>query len=476
MASLKSLAKGSFILLISNIVLKAINFILLPLYTKFLSPADYGIVDLGLTASSLFIALFSLCLDSGFFTFFYDKDTDKYRKQVFNSTFFMTAIVAFIPVIGLLFAKDISMLLYGRDETTVISLILISISSSLLTLIPVAQIKIENKMNIFGVINVLIGLTSTVTNIYLVTILKLGYISLVLTNTLVALIQFLSYFFLIRKNVSIKHFKPQVLKKILIYTVPLIPVTISGWILDLSDRYFINTYYSSFDTGLYAVANKIVIMITVFLGAFQTAYPSFVFSNANAEDGKEKDRFVQVFDIFMLLFLVVAVTISVFSKQIIVIMTTPDYFNAYKMVPFLVFGQVAFGMSFVVGAGISIMKKSRYSMRISWIAAIINIVLNYIFIPKYGAIVAAITTAISFVVLASLNYYYAQKVYKCNYKFKRAMIMFGITIALSVSLIDVKFLYKIFLIIPIYGVIIFVYRESLYPVIDMVKSKIGGKK
>lgn len=476
MASLKSLAKGSFILLISNIVLKAINFLLLPLYTSYLSPSDYGIVDLALTAISLCVSLFSLCLDTGFFTFFYDKDTDEYKKQVFNTTFFTTLIISFIPMLGIFFAKNLSFLLFKDNYSNIIVLMIISICSTLLTLIPIAQIKIENKMSVFGIINIVIGICSVGLNILMVTKLKLGYLALIITNVTVAIIQFISYIIIVRKKISIKYFNKDLIRDILIYTLPLIPATISSWILDLSDRYFINNYYTTYEVGLYGVANKIVIMLTVFLGAFQTAYPSFVFSNAKSNDAKSKDRFKDVLNIFIMIFLVIGITISIFSKEIIMIMTTEEYYIAYKMVPYLIFAQIAYGIAFLVGAGMSIAKKSKYSMMISWLAAIVNIGLNAILIPRYGSIFAAITTLISFILVAIFNYKVSQRFYKCNYQFIKGISMFLFMLVFSLILLETTLGIKIFSILVLYIFIIFMYKDNLIPIIKIVKEKICGGK
>lgn len=472
MSSLKSLAKGSLILLVSNIVLKAINFLLLPLYTSYLTPSDYGIVDLAITACSLFISIFSLCLDTGFFTFFYDEGSEKHKKEIFNSTFFTTILVAIIPIIGIIFSKPIARILFKSDQSTVVILMLVTISFTIIGLIPIAQIKINNQMYIFGGINVIIGLTSIILNVVMVVILKVGYISLIITNMLVAIIQLLCYIFLVRKNISIKHFNLTKIKGVLQYTLPLIPATISTWILDLSDRYFINSYYSSFEVGLYGVANKIVIILIVLLGAFQTAYPSFVFSNANNEEEDSREKFRVVLNTFMCIFLTLGVSISIFSKEIITIMTNSDYLEAYKMVPFLIYSQIIYGVAFVVGAGMSIAKKSKISMKISWLAASINIGLNILFIPTVGAKAAAITTMVSFFVVAILNYIYSQKCYRINYDFKKAISVFIVTFTLAIISINFNFGTKIIMLVISYILICIVYKKVVLSGYYFVKEKI----
>lgn len=359
----------------------------------------------------------------GFLYFFYDKESKTYEKKVFNSTFWILVGTSLIPIFIILFSKQLAGILFkDSNKNKVIILSLFTISSSILTVIPNARIRIVNKMKIFAIINVGTSLISIILNILFIVKFRLGYYSLIITILINNLIQMISYFYIVRDEISIKYFDRKLIKHILKYTIPLIPATVSSWVIDLSDRYIINHFFSSSEVGIYAIANKIVIILTVFSSAFMTSYPSFVFSNAKQKDAK--DKFGKILNYYFLIFCILSIIITVFSKEIVMLMSQRTYWMSYKMVGFLTFGNFAFGMAFLVGSGMSIAKKSTYSMMISWISAIVNIILNMILIPKYGAVIAAITTMISYLIVFVLNYYFSQKFYHCNYNIITILIMY----------------------------------------------------
>lgn len=475
MVNAKSLIKGSLVLVISNIVLKAMGFLLLPLYTTYLTPADYGILDMANTFISLLTGFGTLCLDTGFYTFYYDEKSEDYRREVLNSTFCIHIIVSIIPIVMILFSKSISFMLYkSTDKSLIVSIALMVISTTMFTVIPSAKIRIDNKMKTFAKINISISLIAIVLNILFVVKFKMGFYSLITTSLITNGIQILIYFSILKKEINIKLFNYSLSKKILRYTLPLIPGSIAYWIVTLSDRYLIGHFYSQSDIGIYAIANKLVIMLTIFTGAFITSWPSFLFSNKDEENSKDKYKIA--LNYFFFIFSCLALIISVFSKEIVILMSDEKYWSAYKMVSYLIFGELAMSMAYISGAGLNIAKRSTLAMIVSWIIAILNIVLNFIFMPKYGPMVAAITTMICYFLAFYLNYLFAQKVYPINFDMKRIISIYFILLIISNLVVDYKLLIKIPITIMVLFGLCLVYKNEFYYILEMVKKYISKNR
>jgi len=155
----------------------------------------------------------------------------------------------------------------------------------------------------------------------------------------------------------------------------------------------------------------------------------FLFSTAQ----KDKDApqiFSKLTTYYMMVIIFVGLAISLFSGEIIHILTTPQFYEASKIVPIIVLSFVFIGMYMMMTNQIFYMKKTHYFIYISGIAATVNIVLNFILIPKYGIMGAAYTTLISFVLFFVLTYIISIKIYPILYEKKKIIYLFFLAFTL----------------------------------------------
>ena len=427
--SIIELLKSSGILICANIILKSIQFFLMPIYTKYLDPAEIGISDIITTTTSVILPLLTLALDSSFSAFYYDK-LDNNKEKVFNTILSILMIQSLIPVALCPFAGQISEIIFGTREYSVgIILALIAMSLNLLFIPHSVRLRMENRMYIFAFINISASITMIVSNIIFVAILKTGYTALIISQVVTNVVQLLMYVAIPRYIYKFKYVSKEYIHKLIKYGLPIVPTSIFSWILSSSDRYMILYMCGEDQVGLYSIGARFLALLNVVVNAINTAYTTFAFKNKDSQNAKE--MYSNVFTLISFLLLGICFTIAMFSRQFVELMADQKYHSAYTLVGPLMFSQAMMAFSNLVAYGISFMKKSRYFLYSTLTAGVLNIILNYFLVKEKQAYGAAIATMLAHVVLFYIMYIVAQRLYPCEYNVKKTMIVFLITVCIS---------------------------------------------
>ena len=160
-----------------------------------------------------------------------------------------------------------------------------------------------------------------------------------------------------------------------------------------------------------------------------------------------------------------------FSKEITEIMTDERYFGAYILLPGLLFAQLFYAANTIVGYGLSFQKKSNLMLLCVTVSAVISIILNFAFIPKFGVVAASITAWIGYGVMVIMTNYFSQKVYECPYNMKKLMLCNAIPlIIIYFSLIYISFIGRLIIEILMFAGILLVYNRTLRKVCIVIKN------
>ena len=412
--------KGSSILILSNICLKAINFFLLPLYTKHLTPQMLGVSDSITTFTGILFPILVAGLDSAYSAFYFDKEENRADK-VYTTILCTLIVLGVIPMIMAFAAEPLSVLLFGTEEySAIVIMALFSVSFNIWFLPFSLELRLQNRMLIFGISNVIASSLMVVLNIVFVSLLKMGASALILSGMIVHFEQILFLALAVRKKIERKNFDKWLLKSMLKFAIPLIPMSVMVWVLSLSDRYIILYYLGEDSVGLYGIGMRFVTMLNVVISGVAMAYTTFAFSSKDDEGAKK--QYYYIFVVESVLLIIISFTVAIFNKEIIFLMTDKAYEGAEGPLRDLMFAQSIYAMTSVVGYGISFMKKSIYLLYGVIAGSIVNLALNFLLIPKYGIDAAALTTLIGYLINGLIVYYYSEKLYPCNYGEKRVAV------------------------------------------------------
>ena len=210
------------------------------------------------------------------------------------------------------------------------------------------------------------------------------------------------------------------IKEIGKYGFPLVIANIAAWVLSLSDRYMLQFFRSSREVGIYSVSyniseHSIILLASIFILA---AGP--ISMNIWEKEGEEKSKlFLSKHTRYFLIICIPAVVgLSVLSKPIMEILTGQEYFEGYRIIPFVTLGAFIFGLQQRFQAGFVLYKRTGFITFSIVASGLLNIALNFLLIPKYGYMAAAITTLISYVFLLFLMVFISRRFFLWKFPFK----------------------------------------------------------
>lgn len=403
------MALNTVILAIGRLSYQVVMFLLLPIYTRFLTPSQYGMVDLIVVYVSLLVPTLTVQMEMAAFRFLIDvRDSEKGRSQVITNAVII-AFRFFLP--ALVIVASIGLIMNFEYTPTTLLLTFTTLCFNLSS--QIARGLGNNKQ--YTVASVLLSfLLVTGTGIFIV-LLKLGVYGLIasmaLANMIAAL--FLAWKIKLFKYIKRKKIDKSLQKEMLNYSLPLVPNSLAWWVINVSDRTIISVMLSVAANGIYAAASK---FSSVMASVYSIFYMAWTESASLCINSKDRNEFfsrvanlsVNIFGHFGLL--LIAVMPFVFS-----IMTGGEFVEAYNYVPILVLG-VFFNVVVGIYSSIYVAKKlTKQVMNTSIVAGVLNIIVSAGLMPWLEVCAAAIGTVVSFLVMAIYRHYDSKKFVSIRY-------------------------------------------------------------
>ena len=404
--------KNTSLYTIGNILPQAAGFILLPIYTRYLTPADYGIVSSMQVLSTILAVFFTMAIDRSIYRLYFDYKTDK-SKRDYLGTITISLFFISISVLLLLFIfKSVVGQIYKSVEFYPFYVYaILTAFFAVFAIVPKIYFQINEKAGKFVIISIIQFLLSTGFVLWLIIGKQTGAAGM-LEGKMLANIVILPLFIYISYKTINFTFKLQILKESLSFSLPMIPTLLSAWILNLSDRVFIERYFDLHDVGIYSLGYKIAGLVLIFTSAFNKAYNPVFYKLANSENQELSKKILYKYNnTYIIVILFAVFLISLFSKEVIQLLLSPKYFEAYKIVPIIAFAYLISQVSGLFNGMIYQEKKVAQLMIIVLIGAALNVFLNFLLVPLFGVYGAAYATVLSFLVIFLVKYWYAKKCY-----------------------------------------------------------------
>ncbi len=455
---LRSLAKNSAIYYLSNVLTKGISFFLLPLYTSILSESDYGVLELISLLSTIVIILFTFQLGQGVARY-YNELTTQSEIRIYSSTiaFFVLASFVMYLIISFLFIGSISSYVGLTVNTTAVSLVSVAMNG----LFYLSQNQLAWKIKpVQEIISGLVyNLTTIGLTIYFLVWQHAGVLGIFIAQSAGALAGIALGYFFTARDYGI-HFSFPVLKKLLVFSMPLIPGALSIFIFTFSDRICIKEMLDMNELGVYSVGNKIATILTFTSLGVSAALSPLIYKHY--KEAETPNKIALLFRIFSALSFIVLAFISFFSKEIILLMTNEKYLAAAQVVPFLL---VAIYLNSFVPffPGLYIGKKTALISIIAVSTGVLNVALNIWLIPDYGITAAAVVTALSFGLNFILLHYFSQRQF-------RIYVTVMPTLFIIIVLFTVLYIIQYFELAGVYNFIGFVFCTVLAILIVLKSS------
>jgi O-antigen/teichoic acid export membrane protein len=414
-----------------------ISVLLIPIYTRILTPAEYGVIAL-LTTLSLIILIFaSMGMGTAVFWAYFNAKEEERKEVVFTAFLFLTIFPLLVSIIFYLSSGLINRLVFGNtDNILLVRLSALTIFFNAGIMIPLALLRAEGKPSKYVLVTLSQTLAAVILSICFVVVLRWGVAGAFWASLFAAIFGYI-FSLLFTVNRMAPRFSYHWLGEMLRFGAPMMPAGLAMWALNSSDRYFLNAFAGTADVGIYYVGYRVGMFVMLIVGAFQLAYGPFMFSIFN-ERPNPKEYYRKIATYYFFVIFSIALCLSIFGKEIIQILTGPNFHASYMVVPFAAYSYVAFGLYNIFSTGVSVMRKTYLSTISVLLSGILNLTLNFILISKFGMIGAAIATFISFFALAGIELAFSQRIYKILYEFRRfvTISIVGVLLIVLASMIN----------------------------------------
>jgi O-antigen/teichoic acid export membrane protein len=413
---IKTVSKDTVIYGIGNATGGIVSFLLLPLYAKFLTPEDYGYLAIFSVFQSVVEITAVFGLSSGLFRYYLmAKDTEE--QQIVKNTGFwtQTLFVFFLSILAFPFVGQFSQLLFGSPEfSAFLTMVIATGILSALGGFVFSFMRAERKTILFAAVQVAKVALLALSNIYFVVILHKSYAGIIMGNLIVfAVITVLLLIWFSRFigfSFSFAYFK-----KLIIFVSPIYVVNVFFFLLNLSDRFFLNHFLSPTEVGLYSFGSKLgsIVMIGV-ITPFSTAVVPYALSIA--KEDHFKDTYAKIMKYFLLILVFLSLCIFYFSKEIVAVISNRSYADASGVIGPILLSNIFYGLYYNLSIAIDIVERTYLATFVVVTGAVVSLALNYFTIPFLGMYGSVLASCVSNSVLVVFMYYLCQKHFHIHYE------------------------------------------------------------
>lgn len=471
---LKSFVKDVLTYTVPSILSRGIAIFLLPIYTRVASPEELGALDLFLVFGNIVALTVALEISQGIARFT-PEISDVKRRSIFSSTglFFTIFMYALFCMIAFMFYIDLNFFITGKSEyARFFQLALVYISLHGFFYYFQNLLRFEGNSVGYAIVSVLYASTSLASAFVFGIVYELGLAAILYSMIVSVLLASLLGLFLLRKS-FVFVFKLGVLKQLLRFSVPLVPASMLIFVSLYVDRYMIKVLLDLNSVGYYGVAVRLASAASLVIIGFQMAITPLIYKHYN--DRETPQSLAIIFQYFVVIALFFFLAYSLVIEEVLALFTTQDFYLVANVIPLLVLA-LLFSNIYVFFPGISIRKKTYLIFVISIVTAVINIGLNYLFIPIFGMLGAAFSTMVGYFISLLCFIYFSQKLYFVPHKWPGLFCLFAVA-CLFVCLyfcyfFELNFLHK--LVIRLLIVLIFIaltFRIKLITAFELLNFK-----
>ena len=415
--AIRALGRHTLVYTLGVIASKLASFIMLPVYTRFLSPSDYGVLELLSMTIDVIGTIAGVGLASGVFKFYADfQDADEHGEVVSTAALATLGIAAFTAALGLLAAPLLARAVFGHgpgSNPLYFRLFFLIYMVQTAEAVPLLLLRARQESVAFVSVNVAKLVAMLTLNVVFVVLLHRGVEGVLLSNLIVTSTSAagLTAYTLWRTG---GRFSRPKLGLMVRFGAPMVPWLLSNFVLVFSDRYFLNHFAGTAVVGIYSLAYKFAFVLTAFaFTPFQMVWEPQRFAVARSPDAQEV--YPRVFTYLNLALGGAALLMALYVTDLLRVMAAPAFLPAARLVPILLASQVIYHWTAFSNLGLFLRERTGMLGRLAVVAVVATLGLNFLLIPRYGAWGAAAATLIAYGIRFALVYATSQRAYRMRY-------------------------------------------------------------
>lgn len=413
-----TLAKHSAIYGLGSVGPRVIGFLLIPVFTRFMSPADYGVLALCMTTAGM-LKIFSLAgIPSAMFrSYIHVARTDDERRQVQATAFFALLVVG-LGVLALCVGlrEVLARWIFGSAEQADFIVMIAMVNFfGIVHAYRNATFRIHDQSTRFAAFTFVHFAVGLALSLALVVGLRQGAWGAMTANVLAMMIMALMFLPWCIARLG-GGYSGRALREMLEFGVPLIPFGVAVWVMNLSDIYILRIFSEPAEVGIYTLGYRFGLGVYILTNALKTAYPKVIFTEGRSDQAPA--LFARVVTYYAVGVGFFCLGVSVFAPQLI-LMADSRFHAAWAIIPLVVWGYFFHGVVPILQVGFDLRNKTRYLAVIYMGAAVVNVALNLIFVPRFGMMGAAVTTLVTFALLPVPVYVISARLYPLHLEWGR---------------------------------------------------------
>jgi O-antigen/teichoic acid export membrane protein len=428
-----NLYKDILIFGIATLLIKSVNLFLVPIYTRFFSPFEYGLLEI-LSIASFFLSEIIVMGSDSAQSFYFSK----YKKlKFFFKQKLITSILHFRIFWGLIVIGFAMLFLLIINIFIKLELFLYLLSFINIFIFQILIVGLQIFRNNYQPLKYILISATQVILTSLFTIILVIFFNFKIEGALYSLFfsnlfSCLICWFLNRKYIQFVSINFDWWPKIIRFGLPLLPVGLSLYLITFLDRWLVKYYFGYFSLGIYAVATKIALIILLFTESFRIAW------NPYAMDGmaqNNKKLFKDVARIYLGLGMIFVVILVSLGPWLIKILTTEYYYSAHLFIGFLAISNIFFSFTQIVCVGI-LKKEKTIKLTYSYLLSLLLLVcIQYIFIKFFGLVGIPMGVSTSYIFLILIIIFFSEKLWTVNFSLQILLlqIFFGFGFVLLFS-------------------------------------------
>lgn len=424
----KSLSKSVAWYGIGNLFIRSVSFILLPFYSNLISTSEFGDYALLMSVYAIISVLYQFGMHGALNKFYIEEKTEERKKIIFSTL--LNLIILFGVILTVIFSltsTEISEIVFNSNRYSSLfilvfnALFLETICYYILLLLKTKELS--KPAVIYSGIGAILNL---IFNVIFVFIYRLSIAGIIFAQLASSMFLLLILSRVISKEYVIRIDK-NITKILLKFAYPLMFAGFLSAAVDVADRFILNYFLGTSEVGIYSLAYRIAMVMNVFVISFRTAWSPYSLNLFYTNDYKKS--YGSTLSKLVAIGCVILLLLSLFSRYLFeiniggIILFNPVYKSGIVILPLVLIGYIFSGISSFYSVYPYISNKSYHFLASDFIAFISNIIINIIFIPKYGIIGAAFATAMGFLLGAAYLFFISRGQIKIDYQTKKLSVI-----------------------------------------------------
>lgn len=398
----KRLFSNTILYTIGEVVPRIISFLMMPIFTRYLAPADYGILSYTNSVIAFIYVFCTLALNTYVLRFFFDCKSEEEEKKLLGNVF---VFIALVNLVVLVFLNITGAKIVDNAHITVawkpyFRLAVFNNFLESFSIIPLVYYRVKQNAKLFVGISVGRCILQYAVTFIILAVFGWG----VMSQYYGRLVTLLPFCFLY-VAVMIRHSKLcldwKQLRGALKFSLPLLPGVVSYLVLTNLDRIILERYVSLEIIGIYNIAYTIAFAMNMVIQSFYKALEPNIFQKYNA--GSVEYDFIpymrKINDIYNFALYALALMLSLFAKEALLLVATESYYMAAVYVPLVLVGVIFSGRNMLINCVLTAEKRSVVSGIGMMIGAAVSIALNLLLVPRIGVVAAPLALSVSYMIM-----------------------------------------------------------------------------